>query len=59
MECLGHNSTLLGVDLFTSGELQAADVKERDILEALSTHQGPVRVMITAIGGQGHNSWAG
>ncbi|MCL6271030.1 ATP-NAD kinase family protein [Sansalvadorimonas sp. 2012CJ34-2] len=54
MECLGHDSTLLGVDLFAEDKLLGGDVRERDILEAFAGHTGPVRVMITAIGGQGH-----
>ncbi|WP_281645246.1 ATP-NAD kinase family protein [Parendozoicomonas sp. Alg238-R29] len=54
MECLGHDSTLLGVDLFRDDECLADDVREEGILEVLRHHDGPVLIMVTVIGGQGH-----
>jgi predicted polyphosphate/ATP-dependent NAD kinase len=54
-ERLGAPKTLLGVDLFSRGELVAADVTEARILEHLDHLEGaPVRIVVTPIGGQGY-----
>lgn len=54
LERLGLDNTLLGVDVVLDGEQVGRDVTEADILELLGRHQGPVRLLITPIGGQGH-----
>ncbi|AOS97551.1 ATP-NAD kinase [Microbulbifer aggregans] len=51
---LGCDGTLLGVDLLQDGELIASDVSARDIEAALAQHEGPAKIILTAIGGQGH-----
>ncbi len=51
---MGLQGTLLGVDLVCNGSLLAADVSSQDIVAAVTHHSGPVRVLVTAIGGQGH-----
>ena len=51
---LGCEGTLLGVDLLRDGELVARDVGAAQIEQALADHEGPARIVLTAIGGQGH-----
>ena len=51
---MGIEPTLLGVDAVRAGELLVADATEQQLLEVLRTHQGPVHLLVTAIGGQGH-----
>lgn len=51
---LGLRGSLLGVDLLLNNELIACDVTAAQILSYLSEHQGPVKMIITVIGGQGH-----
>lgn len=46
--------SLLGVDLLLNREVFASDVSARDIAAALEQHAGPVKIVITVIGGQGH-----
>lgn len=46
--------SLLGVDLLLNREVLASDVSARDIAAALEQHAGPVKIVITVIGGQGH-----
>ncbi len=54
-ERLGAPKTLLGVDLFSRGELVAADVTETQILAHLDQlGAAPVRIVVTPIGGQGY-----
>ena len=52
MARLGLTNTLLGVDVVKKGEVIAADVTAPQLLELVS--QSPARLVITAIGGQGH-----
>ncbi|MBB5188464.1 putative polyphosphate/ATP-dependent NAD kinase [Zhongshania antarctica] len=54
MLALGLENTLLGFDLIKDQQLLAKDLNAEDIAAALSNHRGPVKVLITAIGGQGH-----
>lgn len=54
MEALALDNTLLGFDAVQDGELLGADVNAEQIASLLSLQQGPVKVLITAIGGQGH-----
>ncbi|MFC6635269.1 ATP-NAD kinase family protein [Microbulbifer taiwanensis] len=51
---VGCEGTLLGVDLLRDGELVAADVNAPQIEQAIKAHGGPVKIVLTAIGGQGH-----
>ena len=52
MARLGLTNTLLGVDVVKKGAVIAADVTASELLELVS--QSPARLVITAIGGQGH-----
>lgn len=56
---LGEKGTLLGVDLWCGGCLLAADVSAPEIEQAIAEHRAvqrdaPVKIVLTAIGGQGH-----
>ena len=52
MEQLGLENTLLGVDLVRNGEVVAADLGARQLLEHIG--DAPAKAVITVIGGQGH-----
>ncbi len=52
-EALGMTPTLLGVDAYRAGECLAVDADERALLDLLADG-GPARIVVTAIGGQGH-----
>lgn len=58
MSELGLNTTLLGFDLVLqqAGELKllAADLNRDDLMKHVVAHDGPMRMLITPIGGQGH-----
>ncbi len=49
---LGMQTTLLGVDVIENGQLLASDVTEAQLFELIYGH--PARLLVTAIGGQGH-----
>lgn len=51
---LGLDGSLLGVDILLNNKLIAVDVTAAKILEQLDQFAGPVKMIITAIGGQGH-----
>lgn len=51
---LGLEGSLLGVDILLNNELIAVDVSASQILVQLNQFTGPVKMIITAIGGQGH-----
>ncbi|WP_444930433.1 ATP-NAD kinase family protein [Microbulbifer sp. SSSA002] len=51
LACAG---TLLGVDLLLDGQLLQVDVSAPQIEQAIAEHCGPVKIILTAIGGQGH-----
>lgn len=51
---LGLEGSLLGVDLLLNGELIATDLSATQIIAQLDQFSGPVKMVITAIGGQGH-----
>lgn len=53
MEQLGLQGTLLGVDLVVNRKLLAADVSAQQLRDHMK-HYPNVRLIITAIGGQGH-----
>ena len=52
-DVLGVPKTLLGVDVVLDGSLIASDVTESQILELLDGGR-PAKIIVTAIGGQGH-----
>ncbi|PLW68811.1 ATP-NAD kinase family protein [Pseudohalioglobus lutimaris] len=54
MDELGVANTLLGVDVVRNRQLLCADANESDLLEVLAANLGPARIVVTAIGGQGH-----
>jgi predicted polyphosphate/ATP-dependent NAD kinase len=49
---LGLPKTLLGVDVYARDRLLAADARESDLLRLLD--EGPARILVTPIGGQGY-----
>lgn len=51
-ENLGLQTTLLGVDVIENGEVIAHDVSEAQLFALVDGH--PARLLVTAIGGQGH-----
>lgn len=53
LEAMGQEGTLLGVDVLRAGELIARDVTEQQLWELLQ-EAGEARILVTAIGGQGH-----
>lgn len=55
MELLGLKNTLLGVDVVCNKELVLSDANEAALLKLLEkTEPGRARIVVTAIGGQGH-----
>ena len=52
MDVLGLENTLLGVDLICNETLIDSDMTEQDILAHIKDK--PVKLLVTAIGGQGH-----
>ncbi|HND15077.1 MAG TPA: ATP-NAD kinase family protein, partial [Pseudomonadales bacterium] len=53
-QALGIDGVLLGVDVCRDGVQLARDAGERKLLDLLDAHKGPVRIVVTVIGGQGH-----
>ncbi len=49
---LGLQTTLLGVDVIENGQVLASDVSEAQLFELINGY--PARLLVTAIGGQGH-----
>lgn len=54
MDALQLDNTLLGVDAVLNQQLLALDLDEQRLLALIRRHKGPVKIIITAIGGQGH-----
>lgn len=54
LQQLGLKGTLLGVDLLLNQQLVAWDLNAQQLWDYLQQHSGPVKIIITAIGGQGH-----
>lgn len=50
----GIEGTLLGVDIILGKTVLARDVDAASLTAYLNDHRGPVRLVVTAIGGQGH-----
>lgn len=53
LEAMGLEGTLLGVDVLRDGQLLAVDATEQMLWELLQ-NGGEWRILVTAIGGQGH-----
>lgn len=53
LEAMGLKGTLLGVDVLRDGRLIAVDATEKQLWELLE-EGGEWRILVTAIGGQGH-----
>lgn len=53
LEAMGLEGTLLGVDVLRDGQLLAVDATEQTLWELLQ-NGGEWRILVTAIGGQGH-----
>lgn len=51
---LGVEGSLLGVDLLLNNELVGKDLSASQILDFINQFEGSVKMIITAIGGQGH-----
>lgn len=54
MSELGLQNTLLGVDVIRAGKLLLNDACEVQLMDLLSEAQGPAKIIVTVIGGQGH-----
>lgn len=54
LQQLGLDGTLLGVDLLLNRQLLASDLRAQQIEDYLQRHSGAIKIIITAIGGQGH-----
>ncbi|MEH6557131.1 MAG: ATP-NAD kinase family protein [Oceanicoccus sp.] len=54
MNELGLDNTLLGVDAVVNSTLVGSDLNECALRSLIARHNGPVKLIITAIGGQGH-----
>jgi len=54
LDVLGVKGSLLGVDIIKNHSLLAADVGAADLRKFIATHPGVIKLIITAIGGQGH-----
>lgn len=51
---LGLDGSLLGVDMLLNNQLIAVDVTASQIISQLNQFNGPAKIIVTAIGGQGH-----
>ncbi|MBQ0759396.1 MAG: ATP-NAD kinase family protein [Zhongshania sp.] len=54
MAQLGLANTLLGFDAIASSALQGGDLNAEQLATLIAGHSGPIKAIITAIGGQGH-----
>ncbi|ACE84534.1 ATP-NAD kinase family protein [Cellvibrio japonicus] len=54
LQQLGLQGSLLGVDVLLNNQLIACDVSATQLLALLDEHKGPCKIIVTAIGGQGH-----
>ncbi|MFK7977077.1 MAG: ATP-NAD kinase family protein [Halioglobus sp.] len=53
MSTLGLGNTLIGVDAIADSELVATDCTEEELAKLVDRHTGPVKIVVTVIGGQG------
>ena len=51
---LGFQSTLLGVDVVKNGAVIYADANANQLEEVVFEHDGPIKLVVTPIGGQGY-----
>lgn len=49
---LGHELTLLGIDIFENGKVHN-DLNEQDLLKLIQGHNGKVQLLLSPMGGQG------
>ena len=49
---LGHESTLLGIDILHAGKMYN-DLNEQGILEIINSHDGEIKLLLSPMGGQG------
>jgi predicted polyphosphate/ATP-dependent NAD kinase len=54
LQHLGLEGSLLGVDLLLNKKLLGQDLTASALMSAIYQHNGPVKMIVTAIGGQGH-----
>ncbi|RYZ78139.1 MAG: ATP-NAD kinase, partial [Moraxellaceae bacterium] len=54
LQQLGIEGSLLGVDVILNRELMAADITAPQLNKLIDKHTGEIKLIITAIGGQGH-----
>ena len=54
LDQLGIAGTLLGVDVLFNRKLVAADVTSTQLFNIIDNHSGEIKLILTAIGGQGH-----
>ena len=52
-ELIGFELTTLGIDATRGSEQVGTDINEREILEILDSHLGPVTLLLSPMGGQG------
>ena len=49
---LGHESTLLGIDILHAGKMYN-DLNEQGLLEIINSHDGEIKLLLSPMGGQG------
>ena len=49
---LGHESTLLGIDILLAGKMYN-DLNEQGLLEIINSHHGEIKLLLSPMGGQG------
>jgi predicted polyphosphate/ATP-dependent NAD kinase len=54
LQQLGVKGTLLGVDVVLNHQLVVADASANQLQELIENHNGGIKIIVTAIGGQGH-----
>jgi len=52
-EMIGFKLTTLGIDATRGSQQVGTDINEREILEILDSHEGPVTLLLSPMGGQG------
>ncbi len=54
LDQLGVKGTLLGIDVVFNRQLVAADVTAQQLYQIINEHNSDIKLILTAIGGQGH-----
>ena len=52
-EMIGFDLTTLGIDATKGSQQVGTDINEKEILEILGSHEGPVTLLLSPMGGQG------